>query len=218
MITRAYVPQFTLERIKAFDRAAIRRALDALPFQVVATDRNGAIVYVSERFTTRYGHARAQLLGRPQAEIVRLEANSAKDRAGQFSGVCVSKGGGATKIEAHSVVVKMKLLSRQRAESISIWILWPSERDSSAVGELMASGWRELINRSISPAPALATFGSSSPFRPSLREVQIRTLDAMGCETKRIAHILGISDSTVRVIRARLKRKLRDEANAHAAS
>ncbi len=77
-----------------------------------------------------------------------------------------------------------------------------AQRDDALIG----IAWSALA---ATPAgKALAASGASESAGLSRREEQVNTLASFGCGTKRIGSLLGISDSTVRVLRARARRKV----------
>lgn len=80
---------------------------------------------------------------------------------------------------------------------------------------LIAIAWGALADGPAAGATRREVSDEPSPL--SRREEQVNTLVSFGCDTKRIASVLGIGDSTVRVLRARVRHKLEPDAKARRA-
>lgn len=82
----------------------------------------------------------------------------------------------------------------------------PPGREVERDDALIAIPWSALAG-----VPGAAGAPQAEAGKPPLlsrREEQVNTLLSLGCDTKRIAEVLGISESTVRVLRLRARRKL----------
>lgn len=186
------------------------QALEVLDFPAVLLDVFDRVVYVNARFGREFCCERYGVLGGPAEAIAPLAECLAQLGGAMSCGKRIvtlpGSAEGVRDYSAFSARLGLRLSSAMRPEPIRMVVICPVREEAERDAAVLSIGWRELLN-SVRMFRPLGDGNALIGDRPSMREWQIRVLDDMGCDTKRIAHVLSITPSTVRVIRSRGLRK-----------
>lgn len=168
------------------------------------------IVHVNAFFEATFGYRAAGIAGLPVTEFVLLPEPAREEAlfpwhsAKQNLTVCTASGASLEQS------VFTLALDAPRPAGRTGWPVWLAvfatlETADRRDAALMTQGWGELLNV-VTLQPVSAALPADE-VAASPRERQIDMLEQLGCDTKRIAHVLNIAPSTVRVLRARGRRK-----------
>lgn len=192
----------------------IGQGLERLAFPASLTDEQDTFLFVNQAFCERYGYSARQIIGMTPRLILPINrANDLRDLRRRLVH-------GATNvtlenIDAHgrrfAISLRALPLVVRLREGVEVQVVFmgvgcrPGEETERDLA-LMGVSWDQLASTTVVSAPDEPPSKEHTP-QLSQREAQIKMLDLVGCDTKHIAHVLGISDSTVRVLRTRIRQK-----------
>jgi PAS domain S-box-containing protein len=186
--------------------------LNRVSFPITLTDRDNRFVFVNEAFVHRYGFLSRDLLGLtprllvPRHSPKRMLAGFEEQVLRQFrrwEGEVLNRRRDNEIFRVYLSVFPLRL--NEQADPIAFLGITcdPEQRAEmlSEVVSVLADQWfHGALQRAL---PTLsATLGATAP-----RQSAIQKLCRMGFSTKEIAHIMGVSPSTVGVVRWRLRSK-----------
>lgn len=188
----------------------LERVIGSFRFPALLVDASHRVLLVNACFETSFGHRAAEIAGQPVTEFVLLpeltfeEALFPWQSAKQNLTVRTASGAGLVQS------VFTMAVGAPQPPGGTRWPMWLAVFASLEMAQrrdaaLMTHGWAELLNV-VTLQPVSAALPADE-IAASPRERQIDMLEQLGCDTKRIAHVLNITASTVRVLRSRGRRK-----------
>jgi PAS domain S-box-containing protein len=190
-------------------QAATFTPFDSFPFPVDITDIGDAIIYVNAAFERTYGYEAARVIGLPPHFLLPpdfnrtvLRQNLAELHGGKvWEGVQPNLTASGEVIEVYVLGVPLGARGSEQAFG-TIYV-------SSEVGQRdrMQSEFLELMARHYFSTEILPDFRSRGAVRRGERSRMVIGLLQLGYSPKRIAAMLGISASTVGVIKWKAKQR-----------
>ena len=186
--------------------------LNRVPFPMTLTDRDNRFVFVNEAFVHRYGFLSRDLVGLtprlliPRHSPKRMLAGFEEQVLRQYSrweGEVINRRRDNETFRVHLSVFPLRL--NEQAEPIAfLGVTCAPEQRVEMLTEVVAVLADQWFHGALQRAlPTLsAAVGAVAP-----RQAAIQKLCRMGFSTKEIAHIMGVSPSTVGVVRWRLRSK-----------
>lgn len=201
-------------------RQPIAQAMEQLAFPAILTDESDTILYANEALCESHGYTVRQLVGmtprlllpiHQAAELLALRHRLVRGPAEKVLD-SVRSDGQRQRLSFRLVALGVRLGAALKVQTVYLGVFCPCGSEAPRDLAMMTIPWMQLAGSLANPTPAEAD--GEAPACPPLsqREAQIKMLDLVGCDTKRIAHVLGISGSTVRVLRARIRQKTESQS------
>ena len=184
--------------------------LNRFPYPVTLTDRDNRFVFANEAFVQRYGYLSRDLIGlTPRVLIPRQSPKRMLEsynehvlrRHSRWEGVLVNRGRDSEPFHVHLSVFPLRLSEGAPPVAYLGVSCDQGERTEMLLElvHLLSDQWfQNSLQRAL---PSLT--GVNGVVAP--RQAAILKLCRMGFSTKEIAHIMGVSPSTVGVVRWRLR-------------
>lgn len=184
--------------------------LNRFPYPVTLTDRDNRFVFANEAFVQRYGYLSRDLIGlSPRVLVPRQSPKRMLEsynehvlkRHNRWEGVLVNRGREGDPFRVYLCVLPLRL--NEGAPPVAYLGVSCDQGDRMEMllelVHLLSDQWfQHSIQRAL---PSLT--GGNGSVAP--RQAAILKLCRMGFSTKEIAHIMGVSPSTVGVVRWRLR-------------
>lgn len=198
-------------RLRSLPLAA---ALDRILWPAAVIDHQFNFIYVNAALCRLSGRSARELVGLGArllaADVEEKERRALRREVAQHAVSAAldvrTADGGVVPISLRMFPLSCALLGGAETRVAYLGVACKPGEEAARDDAMIAIAWGALA---AGPAGGVGRRGDAGlPSVLSRREEQVNTLASFGCDTKRIGSVLGISDSTVRVLRGRVRRKL----------